>query len=122
MMGGMGSPGTVALVSDDLMFASQLSTTMRRAGGSAVLVAGDATVPDVDLVFVDLNTAIEPRLVLIQRLRAERPGLEIVGFSYHGDLDLRRRARASGANRVVNNGSIRAVALRRSGAGAAGPS
>jgi hypothetical protein len=122
MMGGMGSPGTVALVSDDLMFASQLSTTMRRAGGSAVLVAGDATVPDVDLVFVDLNTAIEPRLVLIQRLRAERPGLEIVGFSYHGDLDLRRRARASGANRVVNNGSIQAVALRRSGAGAAGPS
>jgi DNA-binding NarL/FixJ family response regulator len=122
MMGGMGSPGTVALVSDDLMFASQLSTTMRRAGGSAVLVAGDAAVPDVDLVFVDLNTAIEPRLVLIQRLRAERPGLEIVGFSYHGDLDLRRRARASGANRVVNNGSIQAVALRRSGAGAAGPS
>ena len=32
---------------------------MRRAGGSAVLVAGDA-VPDVDLVFVDLNTAVEP--------------------------------------------------------------
>jgi DNA-binding NarL/FixJ family response regulator len=119
MMGGMGSPGTVALVSDDLMFASQLSTTMRRAGGSAVQVAGDA-VPDVDLVFVDLNTAVEPRLALIQRLRAERPALEIVGFSHHGDLDLRRRARAAGATRVVNNGSIQAVALRRSGAGAAG--
>lgn len=122
MMGGMGSPGTitVALVSDDLMFASQLSTTMRRAGGSAVQVAGDA-VPDVDLVFVDLNTAVEPRLALIQRLRAERPALEIVGFSHHGDLGLRRRARAAGATRVVNNGSIQAVALRRSGAGAAGP-
>ncbi len=122
MMGGMGSPGAVALVSDDLMFASQLSTTMRRAGGSAIVVAGDAAVPDVDLVFVDLNTAIELRLALIQRLRAERPALEIVGFSYHGDLDLRRRARASGANRVVNNGSIQAVALRRSGAAAGGPS
>ena len=83
---------------------------MRRAGGSAVQVAGDA-VPDVDLVFVDLNTAVEPRLALIQRLRAERPALEIVGFSHHGDLDLRRRARAAGATRVVNNGSIQAVAL-----------
>ena len=38
IMGGMGSPGTVALVSADLMFASRLSTTMRRAGGTAVLV------------------------------------------------------------------------------------
>jgi hypothetical protein len=121
MMGGMGSPGTVALVSDDLMFASRLSTTMRRAGGSAVVVAGDA-VPDVNVVFVDLNDSIESRLAFIGRLRGERPDLEIVGFSHHGDLDLRRRARASGATRVVNNGSIQAVALRRSGLGAVGTS
>jgi DNA-binding NarL/FixJ family response regulator len=115
----MGSPGTVALVSDDLMFASQLGTTMRRAGGSAVLVTGDS-VPDVTLLFVDLNAAVEARLGLIRRLHDERPDLEIVGFSHHGDLALRRRARASGATRVVNNGSIQAVALRRSGAAAAG--
>jgi hypothetical protein len=121
MMGGMGSPGTVAMVTDDLMFASRLSTTMRRAGGSAVLVAGDS-VPDVDVVFVDLNDAVELRLALIGRMRCERPGLEIVGFSHHGDLELRRRARASGATRVVNNGAIQAVALRRSGLGAAGAS
>ena len=121
MMGGMVSPGTVALVSDDLMFASQLSTAMRRAGGSAVLVAGDA-VPDVALVFVDLNTAVERRLALIGQLHGARPELEIVGFSHHGDLDLRRRARAAGAIRVVNNGSIRTVALRRSGVSAAGAS
>jgi len=121
MMGGMVSPGTVALVSDDLMFASRLSTTMRGAGGSAVLVRGDA-VPDVALVFVDLNSAIESRLALIGRLRTERPDLEIVGFSHHGDLDLRRRARAAGATRVVNNGSIGEVALRRSGISTASPS
>ena len=121
MMGGMVSPGTVALVSDDLMFASRLSTTMRGVGGSAVLVRGD-TVPDVAVVFVDLNDAVEPRLALIGRLRGERPGLEIVGFSHHGDLELRRRARASGATRVVNNGSIQAVALRLSGVSSARPS
>lgn len=117
----MVSPGTVALVSDDLMFASRLSTTMRGAGGSAVLVRGDA-VPDVALLFVDLNSAIEPRLALIARLRSERPDLEIVGFSHHLEIDLRRRARAAGANRVVNNGSIGAVALRRSGVGTVSPS
>ena len=121
MMGGMGSPGTVALISDDLMFASRLSTTMRGAGGSAVLVRGDE-VPDVTLVFVDLNTAMEPRLALIARLRSERPDLEIVGFSHHLEIELRRRARAAGATRVVNNGSIGAVALRLSGVSAARPS
>ena len=51
-MGGMGSPGTVAMVTDDLMFASRLSTTMKRAGGTAVVVSGDV-VPDVALMFVD---------------------------------------------------------------------
>ena len=80
MMGGMVSPGTVALVSDDLMFASRLSTTMRHAGGSAVMVTGDA-VPDVAVLFVDLNTATDRRLALIGRIHAERPDLEIVGFS-----------------------------------------
>jgi DNA-binding NarL/FixJ family response regulator len=121
MMGGMVSPGTVALVSDDLMFASRLSTTMRHAGGSAVMVTGDA-VPDVTVLFVDLNTATDRRLALISRVHAERPDLEIVGFSHHGDLDMRRRARAAGATRVVNNGSIGAVALRRSGVTTVSPS
>jgi DNA-binding NarL/FixJ family response regulator len=121
MMGGMGSPGAVALVSSDLMFASQISTTMRKAGGSAVVVVGDA-VPDVDLVFVDLNTAAEARLALIQRLRQERPDVEIVGFCHHADRELRRRARGSGATRVVNNGALQAVALRLSGLSAASPS
>ena len=86
-----------------------------------MLVAGDE-VPDVAVVFVDLNSAVERRLALIARLRVERPDLEIVGFSHHGDRDLRRRARASGATRVVNNGALQAVALRRSGVGAAGAS
>jgi DNA-binding NarL/FixJ family response regulator len=115
MMVAMGSPGAIALVSSDLMFASQVSTTMRNAGGSAVLVAGDA-VPDVDVVFVDLNTAVEARLALISRLRHDHPDLEIVGFCHHGDRELRRRARSSGATRVINNGALQAVALRLSGA------
>jgi CheY-like chemotaxis protein len=114
MMVVMGSPGAIALVSSDLMFASQITTTMRNAGGNAVLVAGDA-VPDVDALFVDLNTAVEARLALIARLRHDRPDLEIVGFCHHGERELRRRARSSGATRVINNGALQAVALRLSG-------
>ena len=114
MMVAMGSPGAIALVSDDLMFASQLTTTMRRAGGTAAVVAGDA-VPAVDTVFVDLNAAIEARLALITRLRRERPQLDIVGFCGHEERDVRRRALASGATRVINNGTLQVVALRLAG-------
>jgi hypothetical protein len=115
----MGSPGTIAIVSDDLMFASQLSTTMKRAGGGAVRVVDDE-IPEADLVFVDLNSSIERRLAVISRLRSLHPDLEIVGFCQHGDIALRRRARASGATRVINNGTLQVVALRLSGLRAAG--
>ena len=104
----------VALVSHDLMFASQLQAAMRRAGGSVALVVGDA-VPTADSVFVDLNTDVEHRLELIAALRAGRPELEIVGFCHHADRERRRRALALGATRIVNNGALQAVALRLAG-------
>jgi len=107
----MPKPRTVALVSDDLMFASQLQIAMQRVGGACALVVGDA-VPDVDAVFVDLNTRADERLDLIARLREQRPHLSIAGFCHHGERQLRRRALAAGATRVINNGALQAVALR----------
>lgn len=111
----MGAVGiSAALVSDDLMFASQLQLAMKRARGSLALVVGD-TVPDATTVFVDLNTDHERRISLIASLRQERPSIEIVGFCNHGDRALRRRALAAGATRIVNNGALQVVALRLAG-------
>ena len=105
---------SAALVSDDLMFASQLQVAMRRARGSLALVVGDA-VPEADTVFVDLNTDHERRISLIASLREQRPAVEIVGFCHHAERDLRRRALAAGATRIVNNGALQVVALRLAG-------
>jgi DNA-binding NarL/FixJ family response regulator len=111
----MGAVGiSAALVSDDLMFASQLQAAMRRAEGSLALVVGDA-VPEVGTVFVDLNTDRERRISLIEALRGERPAVEIVGFCHHGERELRRRALDAGATRIVNNGALQVVALRLAG-------
>lgn len=112
MMGTMGV--SAALLSDDLMFASQLQAAMRRAHGTLALAVGDA-LPHVDTVFVDLNSQIDGRLERIAELRRERPGLAIVGFCHHGERELRRRALAAGATRVVNNGALQVVALRLAG-------
>jgi DNA-binding NarL/FixJ family response regulator len=110
----MPTPRSVALVSDDLMFASQLQAAMRRARGSCALVIGDA-VPAVDTLFVDLNTDQQRRLELIATLHAARPGLSIVGFCHHGERELRRSALAAGAARVINNGALQVAALRLAG-------
>jgi DNA-binding NarL/FixJ family response regulator len=110
----MAKARTVGLVSDDLMFASQLQSAMTRVGGACALVVGDA-VPDVDALFVDLNTRAGERLDLITRIRAQRPQLSIAGFCHHGERELRRRALAAGATRVINNGALQAVALRIDG-------
>jgi DNA-binding NarL/FixJ family response regulator len=110
----MGQTRSVALVSDDLMFASQLQTAMQRAGGRCALVVGDAAPVD-SAVFVDLNTRTDERLELIARLREAHPGLEIVGFCHHAERELRRRALDRGATRIVNNGALQAVALRLAG-------
>lgn len=105
---------SAALVSDDLMFASQLQAAMKRARGNLALVVGTA-VPKADTVFVDLNTQTESRLELIAEIRRERPGIEIVGFCHHAERQLRRRALAAGATRIVNNGALQVVALRLAG-------
>ena len=119
-MVGMPSGRSVALISDDLMFASQLQAAMRRAGGTFALVVGDA-VPRASTIFVDLNNDAERRIDLITVLRAERPIAEIVGFCHHGARELRRRALAAGATRIVNNGALQAVALRLAGVSAKRP-
>jgi len=110
----MASGRSVALVSDDLMFASQLQAAMRRVRGRFALVVGDR-VPLADTIFVDLNSDLERRLELIAVLREARPPTELVGFCHHAERELRRRALAAGATRVINNGALQTVALRLSG-------
>ena len=114
MMDRMAPPRSIALVSDDLMFASQLQAAMRRTGGSCALVVGEQ-VPDALVVFVDLNTRTDERIALISSLREQRPEIEIVGFCHHAARQLRRAALAAGATRMVNNGALQTVALRLSG-------
>lgn len=101
---------SVALVGDDLMFASQLQAALATRGGTCALVIGDR-VPRADCVFVDLNRDTDHRLALIATLRRERPAQEIVGFCHHGERGLRRQALEAGASRVINNGALQTVAL-----------
>lgn len=110
----MSPPGRVALLSDDLMFQSQLGTAVRSWGGT-LLTARSGDLPDADAVFVDLNREPEPRLGAITRLREAHPTTPIVAFCHHGEKLLRERAMSCGASSCVTNGAIQATALRLAG-------
>lgn len=107
-----------ALVSDDLLFASQLNAALAAHGGGAGLVSG-RDLPDAEVIFVDLNQRPEERIEVIARLRARDAQARIVGFCHHQADEVRRQAMAAGADQVVNNGALQAVALRLAGSGAA---
>ena len=106
---------SVALLSDDLMFESQLGAAVRGVGGQLVSVRLADPVPAVDAVFVDLNRDTPHRLGFIATLREQRPGQTIVAFCHHGEKELREMAMNVGASSCVTNGALQAVALRLAG-------
>ncbi|HEV7466038.1 MAG TPA: response regulator [Candidatus Dormibacteraeota bacterium] len=110
----MPAPSRVVLLSDDLMFQSQLAAAVRSWGGT-LLTARAGDLPEADAVFVDLNREPEPRLGAITRLREARPETPIVAFCHHGEKRLREQAMSSGASSCVTNGAIQATALRMAG-------
>ena len=105
----------VALVSDDLMFRSQLEAAVRRTGGELVSV-GAQDVPEADALFVDLNRDSPHRLGMIARVRESQPEATIVAFCHHEAKDVREAAMRVGASTCITNGSLQAAALRLAGA------
>jgi len=110
----MPGPRRVALLSDDLMFQSQLATAVAGWGGT-LLGARVDEVPEADAVFVDLNRDPGFRLGAIARLREERPTTQIVAFCHHGEKELREQAMRCGASSCITNGALQAAALRLAG-------
>jgi DNA-binding NarL/FixJ family response regulator len=110
----MAVPRRVALLSDDLMFQSQLAAAVRSWGG-ILDRARSGDLPRADAVFVDLNREPEDRLGAIARMRAALPGTPIVAFCHHGEKRLRERAMSCGASSCVTNGAVQAAALRLAG-------
>jgi len=104
----------VALVSDDLMFRSQLDAAVRRTGGVLVM-AGMQDVPEADALFIDLNVDSPHRLGLIARVREAQPEATIVAFCHHESKDVREAAMRVGASTCITNGALQSAAVRLAG-------
>lgn len=91
------------LLCTDLMFGVQLQKMAKQAGLKPIIVRPVSSLPDGDVLIADLNTRgdWEPTV----REAAAR-GTKIVAFGPHMDAEVRRKAKAAGAERVLANSNL----------------
>jgi DNA-binding NarL/FixJ family response regulator len=99
------SMGRVVALMDDLFFQMKLAETAKHLGVEVkVATTADALMPLLDsppkLLIVDLNSRSQP-IAAIERLRAAKNGVRVVGFLSHMQTDLAAQARAAGCDEVM---------------------
>lgn len=92
----------MAILADDLIWATRLADLVRGAGADPVpvrsLAALEDALPDADRVIVDLTARAYDGVAAIERAAAgARP---VLAVGPHDDPELRRRALQAGAGRV----------------------
>lgn len=92
----------VAVLADDLIWATRLAGHVRAAGGEPVaardLAAFLAALGDTRLAIVDLTARAYDGVAAIERATAS--GARVLAVGQHDDLALRKRALTAGAERV----------------------
>jgi hypothetical protein len=92
----------VAVLADDLIWATRLADLVRGAGGVPVpvrsLAALEVALHDVDRVIVDLTARAYDGVAAVAL--ATGAARRVLAVGQHDDVDLRRRAIAAGAERV----------------------
>ena len=92
----------MAILADDLIWATRLADLVRAAGAVAVPVrsaaAFAALLPDVDRAIVDLTARAYDGIAAIAAATAA--GRPVLAVGQHDDREARRRALAAGASRV----------------------
>ena len=99
----------VALI-DDLFFQMKVAETAKHLGMELKVAAnGDAMLALLEsgpkLVIVDLNARSQP-IQVIERVRAGKNGVRIIGFLSHVQTDLAAQARAAGCDEVMPRSSF----------------
>jgi DNA-binding NarL/FixJ family response regulator len=97
--------GRVVALMDDLFFQMKLAETAKHLGVEVKVAANsDALLallePAPKLIIVDLNARSQP-IQAIQRVRAEKNGVRVIGFLSHVQTELATQAQAAGCDEVM---------------------
>lgn len=96
-----GAVTRVAVIADDLIWSTRLADAVKRAGGEPVRLGATAALPAEPCAgaIVDLALRAADGLTVIVRWRAA--GVPVLAVANHDDVDLRKRALAAGADKVL---------------------
>ena len=93
----------VVVLADDLIWSTRLIEQVRAAGGDGAPVrtigALSQALPAADAVIVDLTARAYDGVVAVRK--AADAGRRVLAVGQHDDVELRRRALAAGAERVL---------------------
>ena len=97
--------GRVVALMDDLFFQMKLAETAKHLGVEVKVATTPEALqslldPAPKLVIVDLNSRSQP-IAAIQRLRADKNGVRVIGFLSHVQTELAAQARAAGCDEVL---------------------
>jgi DNA-binding NarL/FixJ family response regulator len=97
--------GRVVALMDDLFFQMKLAETAKHLGVEVKVATTPEALqtllePPPRLLIVDLNSRSQP-IGMIQKLRADKNGVRVVGFLSHVQTDLAAQARAAGCDEVM---------------------
>jgi DNA-binding NarL/FixJ family response regulator len=95
----------VVALMDDLIFQMKVAETAKKLGVELKVAANaDALLgllePVPKLVIIDLNARQQP-LEAVQRIRAEKNGVRVLGFLSHVQTELAAQARRAGCDEVL---------------------
>ena len=106
----MAEEKTAVVVVKDLFFETRLAGGLGQLGLHPRFVRSwddlSAAAAPAVLALVDLAARQVDPIEAIRQVRTERPDLPVLAFGSHKDLDLRQRALAAGATRVVANSTL----------------
>jgi CheY-like chemotaxis protein len=95
----------VAVLADDLIWQTRLVDAARAAGARVDRAKTgpelDSALSCADALVVDLTARNYDPLAAIRRATEVRPGIRVLAVGQHDDQELRRRAFAAGAERVL---------------------
>jgi CheY-like chemotaxis protein len=99
------SMARVVALMDDLFFQMKLAETAKHLGVEVKVAANPEALqallnPPPKLLIVDLNSRSQP-IAAIQRLRADKNEMRVVGFLSHVQTELAAQARAAGCDEVM---------------------
>jgi DNA-binding NtrC family response regulator len=95
----------VVVLADDLIWQTRLVDAVRSAGATPERVRSVAdlerALPSSEALIVDLTARGFEPLAAIARAKELAPGVRVLAVGQHNDVDLRKRAFAAGAERVL---------------------